>query len=107
VLPELLKNVTLLDEVLTYHVVSGNVSSGQLKDGQKVPTVEGADLLINLHKGPNGQTDVIINQDSRVTYANNVRARATDARRARRSDALTPTHPRPPPRPSRSTPPTA
>jgi len=71
VLPELLKNITLLDEVLTYHVVSGNVSSGQLKDGQKVPTVEGADLLINLHKGPNGQTDVIINQDSRVTYANN------------------------------------
>jgi len=71
VLSKLLANVTLLDEVLTYHVVKGNVSSSQLTNGEKVPTLNGANILVNIVKGPNGETEVILDQDSRVTYANN------------------------------------
>jgi len=72
VLPDLLKNITLLDEVLTYHVVSGNVSSSQLTDGEVVPTLnKDNSLYVNVNKGPNGQTEVRINRDAIVTYANN------------------------------------
>jgi len=48
----LLSNVTALDEVLTYHVVSGNVSSSQLYDGEIVPTLEGANITV--HKDQRG-----------------------------------------------------
>ncbi len=71
-LPDLLKNITLLDEILTYHVVSGNVSSSQLTDGEVVPTLnKDNSLYINVNKGPNGQTEVRIDRDAIVTYANN------------------------------------
>jgi transforming growth factor-beta-induced protein len=48
----LLSNITALDEVLTYHVVSGNVTSSQLYDGELVPTLEGANITV--HKDPRG-----------------------------------------------------
>ncbi len=71
-LPSLLKNITLLDEVLTYHVVAGNVSSSQLKDGEVVPTLnKGHSIYVNINKGPNGEEFVTLDRDSQVTYANN------------------------------------
>ena len=38
VLPDLLKNITLLDEILTYHVVSGNVSVAGATDAAEAAT---------------------------------------------------------------------
>jgi len=71
VLPDLLKNVTLLDEVLTYHVVSGNVSSSQLTDGEQVPTLNKDNKInVEVHKGPGGEVDITLNQFSRVTFPN-------------------------------------
>ncbi len=72
VLPHLLANKTLLSEVLLYHVVAGNVSSSQLKDGQVVPTLDKQNLLINILPPHNNfPAAVLINRDSRVLYANN------------------------------------
>jgi uncharacterized surface protein with fasciclin (FAS1) repeats len=70
VLPELLKNVSLLDEVLTYHVVAGNVSSTQFKTGQ-VPTLNKDNTIdVEVHPNPNGAVDIFLNQQSRVTFPN-------------------------------------
>jgi len=51
---ELLKpeNKAQLTEILTYHVVPGKVMSGDLKDGMKAATVEGAKVTIDLDNGP-------------------------------------------------------
>ena len=51
---ELLKpeNKAQLTEILTYHVVPGKVMSGDLKDGMKAATVEGAEVVIDLDNGP-------------------------------------------------------
>lgn len=46
-LPE---NKDLLTQILTYHVVSGNVMSTDLTEGA-VPTVEGSDVMISLEDG--------------------------------------------------------
>jgi len=71
-LPKLLANTTLLSEVLLYHVVAGNVSSSQLKDGMVVPTLDKENVLINILPPHNGfPAAVLVNRDSRVTYANN------------------------------------
>lgn len=48
----LLSNVTALDEVLTYHVVAGNVSSTQLYDGELIPTLQGSNITV--HKDQRG-----------------------------------------------------
>jgi len=40
------ENKDKLIKVLTYHVVSGTVMSGDLKDGQKPSTVEGSNVVI-------------------------------------------------------------
>ena len=40
-----------LTAVLTYHVVSGNVMSAQLKDGQKVKTLNGQELTVAIKEG--------------------------------------------------------
>jgi uncharacterized surface protein with fasciclin (FAS1) repeats len=40
-----------LTGVLTYHVVSGAVKSGDLKDGQKVKTLQGEELLVSIKDG--------------------------------------------------------
>jgi len=52
-----------LDTILTYHVVSGDVHSKDLTDGEVVPTVEGEDVTVHI-KGK----DVFIN-DAQVVEA--------------------------------------
>ena len=42
-------NVTVLGEVLKFHVLSGKVESKSLKNELQVPTVEGSKLRINLY----------------------------------------------------------
>ena len=70
-LPDLLKNKTLLTEVLTYHVVAGNVSSTQLKDGEMVPTLlKGANIEVGVHPGPKGEPFITLDRYSQVIYAN-------------------------------------
>ena len=65
-LPALLKNVTLLDEILTYHVVKGNVSSSQLKNGEQVPTLNGQTVSVTITQEPRPQphTVVILNENA-------------------------------------------
>jgi uncharacterized surface protein with fasciclin (FAS1) repeats len=58
------ENKEQLKKVLTYHVVSGAVPSTQLKNGQKVPTVEGASISVSIKGGK-----VKVN-NARVTAAN-------------------------------------
>ncbi len=58
------ENKEQLKKVLTYHVVSGAVTSNLLKNGQKVATVEGGNLTVKI-KGKN----VSIN-NSKVILAN-------------------------------------
>jgi len=58
------KNIHQLDQVLEYHVVSGNIHSNQLKSYQNVPTLEGQKLLIQKHS-----TGVVINHQAKVTTA--------------------------------------
>jgi len=71
-LAKLLANKTMLTEVLLYHVVAGNVSSTQLKDGMVVPTLDKENLLINILPPHNGfPAAVLVNRDSRVLYADN------------------------------------
>ena len=51
-LDELLANPEQLASILTYHVVSGEVTSDQLTEGQEVTTVNGAPATITLEGGP-------------------------------------------------------
>lgn len=53
VLEDLLKpeNKDKLQAVLTYHVVSGNVMSTDLKDDMKAATVQGENIMIDLSNG--------------------------------------------------------
>jgi uncharacterized surface protein with fasciclin (FAS1) repeats len=67
---KLLKNVTELDAILTYHVANGNVSSSQLTNGEKVPTLNGKDVNVEIFTH-NGITDVVLNRNARVLNANN------------------------------------
>ena len=53
-----------LGDILQYHVASGTVLSGDLTDGQMIPTLQGADLTVTL-----GMDTVLIN-DAMVTAAN-------------------------------------
>ena len=46
--PEMKKDLT---NVLTYHVVSGTFKAADLKDGQKLKTVEGKDLTVSIKDG--------------------------------------------------------
>ncbi len=97
-LAKLLANKTMLTEVLLYHVVAGNVSSTQLKDGMVVPTLDKENLLINILPPHNGfPAAVLVNRDSRVLYANNYATCVffAAAKRARAAGALTPPPPFP------------
>jgi len=62
-LPDILKNKTLLTDILTYHVVRGTYYSAGLSSGA-VKTVEGKDIQIDI-KGTSG---VMVN-NARVVYA--------------------------------------
>lgn len=46
--PEMKKDLT---GILTYHVVSGKLMAADLKDGQKLKTVEGKDLTVSVKDG--------------------------------------------------------
>lgn len=46
--PEMKKDLT---KILTYHVVSGKMMAADLKDGQKLKTVQGGDLLVSVKDG--------------------------------------------------------
>jgi uncharacterized surface protein with fasciclin (FAS1) repeats len=57
--PEMKKDLT---DVLTYHVVAGTFKAADLKDGQKLKTVEGKDLMVSVKDGKvmiNGATVTI------------------------------------------------
>jgi transforming growth factor-beta-induced protein len=41
-------NIALLQKVLTYHVIAGDIRAADLTDGAVVPTVEGSDVTIDL-----------------------------------------------------------
>merc|ERR1712151_131119 len=58
------KNVKVLDQVLEYHVVSGNVYSKDLHWRQNVKTLEGQNLLVEKHG-----SGVTINGKAKVTIA--------------------------------------
>jgi uncharacterized surface protein with fasciclin (FAS1) repeats len=45
------ENKEQLKKILTYHVVSGAVPSSQLKNGQKVATVEGSSISVRIKGG--------------------------------------------------------
>src|SRR4030095_16250481 len=53
VLENLLKpeNKTNLIDVLNYHVVSGKINYKDLKDGEKLKTVNGKELLVHVQDG--------------------------------------------------------
>ncbi|WP_084176657.1 fasciclin domain-containing protein [[Limnothrix rosea] IAM M-220] len=44
------ENKALLQEILTYHVISGNITSSDLTEG-KVSTIAGSDLMVSLEDG--------------------------------------------------------
>ncbi len=46
--PEMKKDLT---SILTYHVVAGKMMAADLKDGQKLKTVEGGDLMVSIKDG--------------------------------------------------------
>ena len=46
--PEMKKDLT---NILTYHVVSGKLMAADLKDGQKLKTVQGEDLVVSVKEG--------------------------------------------------------
>jgi uncharacterized surface protein with fasciclin (FAS1) repeats len=50
----LLENTTELKNVLTFHVVEGKIMSKDLKDGQKLTTLQGENLIVKI--GPDGVT---------------------------------------------------
>jgi len=56
------ENLDQLVSILTYHVVSGSVMSGDLSDGMMATTVQGGDLMISTSNG------VMVN-DATVTTA--------------------------------------
>lgn len=66
-LQKILANKTLLDEILTYHVVAGNVSSSQLTNGEQVKTVNGQDITVTITQEPRPQPHevIILNENSR------------------------------------------
>src|SRR5687768_6976156 len=45
------ENKTSLTNVLTYHVVAGTVKANDLKDGQKVKTLQGEELTVSIKEG--------------------------------------------------------
>ena len=45
------ENKADLTSILTYHVVAGAVKAADLKDGQKVKTVQGAELTVSIKDG--------------------------------------------------------
>jgi uncharacterized surface protein with fasciclin (FAS1) repeats len=64
------ENKDKLTKVLTYHVIAGKVMSGDLKDGMKAATVEGAEVTIDLDGGAQVNDAKVVTAD--VTADNGV-----------------------------------
>lgn len=45
------ENMKKLQTILTYHVVPGMIKAADLKDGQKLKTVQGEDLMVSIKDG--------------------------------------------------------
>merc|ERR1711865_936329 len=58
------KNIKELDDVLTYHVVSGSVHAKDLKNHEQIKTVEGKDVEVSLYN------DHVYINDAEVEKAN-------------------------------------
>jgi uncharacterized surface protein with fasciclin (FAS1) repeats len=61
------ENKQKLVSILTYHVVSGNVKSTDLKDGQKAKTVNGKDAKVSLKGGKAMVNDANVSQADIMT----------------------------------------
>ena len=51
------ENKATLTKILTYHVVAGKLNAAQLKDGQKLKTVQGEELTVSVAGGKVTLTD--------------------------------------------------
>ncbi|XP_078692075.1 transforming growth factor-beta-induced protein ig-h3-like [Branchiostoma floridae x Branchiostoma belcheri] len=60
-LPSLLKNVTALTEVLTYHVVSGVYYPAGLSDGEKLTTLQKGSLVCHVNAKPGSDPQLMVN----------------------------------------------
>jgi uncharacterized surface protein with fasciclin (FAS1) repeats len=65
------ENKQQLISILTYHVVSGNIKSTDLKDGQKAKTVNGKDAKVSLKSGKAMVNDASVTQAD-ITATNGV-----------------------------------
>ena len=54
------ENKDQLTKILTYHVVSGSVMSSDLKDGQKVKTLQGEELTVRISDGKVMINDAVV-----------------------------------------------
>lgn len=65
--------MTLLTEILTYHVAKGNVSSSDLTNNEQIPTLEGQKILVEIFNvtRPEPRTVVTLDHHSVVTLPNN------------------------------------
>ena len=64
-------NKTDLQQVLTYHVVPGTYTAADLKDGQKLKTVEGQDLTVSIKDGVVKVNDATVEKTD-ITASNGV-----------------------------------
>ena len=64
-------NKTDLQQVLTYHVVPGTYTAANLKDGQKLKTVEGQDLTVSIKNGVVKVNDATVEKTD-ITASNGV-----------------------------------
>jgi uncharacterized surface protein with fasciclin (FAS1) repeats len=64
-------NKTDLQQVLTYHVVPGTYTAADLKDGQKLKTVEGQDLTVSIKDGVVKVNDATV-EATDITASNGV-----------------------------------
>jgi uncharacterized surface protein with fasciclin (FAS1) repeats len=64
-------NKTDLQQVLTYHVVPGTYTAADLKDGQKLKTVEGQDLTVSVKDGVVKVNDATV-EATDITASNGV-----------------------------------
>ncbi|XP_066292872.1 transforming growth factor-beta-induced protein ig-h3-like [Branchiostoma lanceolatum] len=65
-LPSLLKNVTALTEILTYHVVSGVYYKAGLSDGEELTTLQKGKLVCHVNAKPGPDPQVTVNNAKTV-----------------------------------------
>ncbi|CAH1274153.1 TGFBI [Branchiostoma lanceolatum] len=68
-LPSLLKNVTALTEILTYHVVSGVYYKAGLSDGEELTTLQKGKLVCHVNAEPGSDPQVTVNNAKTVGLA--------------------------------------